>query len=221
MKKILIPGWSTGDNSWGVTKPYLDYFSQFGQVEILTPRKGIENCDLLILPGGMDQSPKDYDQVPGFYTGNVDVYKDYFFRQNLPQYVENKIPIFGICLGMQQICTYFGSSLTQHMHHETSSYRTELTHFVKPVTGYSKDHGYLYDRSKNAGFKVNSLHHQAVSQWDLSKQLEPLFVDENGWFVEMVKHRVLPIYGIQWHEEEIQCNEPVYKVIKTLLNEQL
>ena len=221
MKRILIPGWSLGDSSFGVTKPYLEYFSQFGQVEILTPRKEIVDCDLLVLPGGMDQSPKDYGEVPGFYTGNTDVYKDYFFHKNLPQYIDNKTPIFGICLGMQQICTYFGSKLTQNMYHETSGHRTELTHHVKPVVGYNKEEGYLFNPAKNAGFKVNSLHHQTVHQFHLADSLEALYIDEDGWYVEMVRHRTLPIYGIQWHEEEIQCNNVVKQTIKQLLNEQL
>ena len=53
MKKIIIPGWSTGDSSWGVTKPYLDFFSNYGQVDIITPRKGIVEADLLVIPGGI------------------------------------------------------------------------------------------------------------------------------------------------------------------------
>ena len=53
-KKIGIVGWSTGESSFGVTKPYLQYLSSFGQVEILTPSKYIrEDLDLIVLPGGV------------------------------------------------------------------------------------------------------------------------------------------------------------------------
>ena len=40
MKKIGIVGWKTGDNSFGVTVPYIDWLSNFGTVHILSPQKG-------------------------------------------------------------------------------------------------------------------------------------------------------------------------------------
>ena len=77
-KKILIPGWSLGENAWGVTKSYLEYLSQYGQVEILTPRKGIVEGDLLVLPGGADIAPRSYGQVPSFKLSGGDQYKQFF-----------------------------------------------------------------------------------------------------------------------------------------------
>jgi len=218
-KRILCPGWSTGDQSWGVTKPYLEFFSQYGQVEILTPRKEIVEGDLLILPGWLDVSPRDYKHVPGFYTGNTDVYKDYFMHQNLPQYIEMKMPIFGICLGFQQLCVTFGSQLTQHMYHPTSSPRNELTHLIRPVVGFDAEKGYLMPADKKKGFKVNSLHHQGVHQYELGEDLQPLYLDEQGWFVEIVKHKTLPIAGVQFHPEELDYIPQVDGLIKSLLNE--
>ena len=99
-KIIAIPGWSTGEGSFGITKTYGAYLSQFGTVEILSPRTDVVKCDLLVLPGGMDIDPTLYGQVPAFYTGNIDTAKNAFFKVNLPQYVAAKVPIFGICLGI-------------------------------------------------------------------------------------------------------------------------
>jgi len=217
-KKIIIPGWSTGDSSWGVTKPYLDFFSNYGQVEIITPRKGIVEADLLVIPGGMDLNPNKYGEVPGFFTGNIDVYKNYFYEQNLPQYIEAGIPMFGICLGFQSICSYFGSKLTQHMYHPYSSSRSELVHKVYPVLGYDATHGYRTKRGKeDKYFKVNSLHHQAVSQYELGEDLQPLYLDEDGFYVEVVKHRELPIAGVQFHPEELGYDKITDTLVRELL----
>lgn len=98
-KLIGIPGWSTGEGSWGVAKSYLEYFSDFGKVVILSPDEENTNVDLVVLPGGMDMNPRSYGAVPGFKTGNTDVFKQFFFDVNLPQYVQSGTSIFGICLG--------------------------------------------------------------------------------------------------------------------------
>ena len=81
MKKIIgIVGWNTGDNSFGVTKPYIDWLSNFGIVRILSPQNGIDDSiDLLVLPGGLDITPQSMNQVPGFFTSNTDVMKQYYY----------------------------------------------------------------------------------------------------------------------------------------------
>jgi gamma-glutamyl-gamma-aminobutyrate hydrolase PuuD len=98
-KLILITGWKLGENSYGATTTYLEYFSQFGNVRILMPWEDKVDCDLLVLPGGKDLSPSAYGEVPGYTTGDGDVFKEYFFKEKLKLYVESKTPIFGVCLG--------------------------------------------------------------------------------------------------------------------------
>lgn len=189
-KRILIPGWSLGENAWGVTKPYLNYFSQFGQVDILTPREEIvEGADLLVLPGGADINPNSYGQVPGFYTGNTDVYKQYFFEKNLPQYIDAGVPVFGICLGMQQLNVFFGGSLIQDGNFGYSNTRSTLDEDVV-----------LIDRRV---IKVNTLHHQAVMEETLSPEMIPQGISKNYGNIEIIKHKSLSIYGVQYHPEEI------------------
>jgi putative glutamine amidotransferase len=208
-KIIAIPGWSTGDNSFGVTKPYLHWASQFGIVKILTPDQEYDDSvDMIILPGGLDVNPNLYNQTPGYFTSNTDVYKNHFLQQKLDEYIDNNKVVLGICLGLQQLAVKYGSELTQHlMYHEQSSHRTDEVHFVydgvtsnltlptKPTTNIN-------------GFKVNSLHHQCVIQSNLSTELEPLLFSENyddntDHIVECFKHNTKKILAVQWHTEEI------------------
>jgi gamma-glutamyl-gamma-aminobutyrate hydrolase PuuD len=97
-KQILIVGWKTGDNSFGVTVPYLEYFSKFGQVHVLTPNtvEYVFRADLLVLPGGRDVNPTRYNQSPGYHTGHPEPILEYFDTKVLPKYIEKQIPIFGI-----------------------------------------------------------------------------------------------------------------------------
>lgn len=218
-KKIAIPGWSTGDSSWGVTKPYLEFFSQYGQVEILTPREEIVECDLLVLPGGMDLPSQRYGEVPGFYNSSIDAYKYYFYEKNLPKYIEAGIPIYGICLGHQMLCTYFGGKLTQNMYHPYSNRdRSELVHEIHRVIGFDGNGvPYLDKNNKKNTLKVNSLHHQAIAWWDMGEQMKPTYLDEDGVYVEIAEHATLPIASAQLHPEELGYFKPVDLQIKKLL----
>lgn len=215
MKKIGIVGWKTGENSFGVTTPYLSYLSKFGQVEILTPRKGIvKDLDLLVLPGGADLNPNSYGEVPGFHTSNPDVMKQFFYENNLEQYVRNNTPIFGICLGFQQLSSYFGCKITQDMYHPTSTRsRSELVHSVIICDGVGISNEGLVTPNlvksaiKGKSYKekkVNSLHHQAVHIDNFNHEnLLLTLIDDLGVYVEGWVHKELRIAGVQYHPEEI------------------
>jgi len=208
MKRIAIPCWSTGDNSFGVTKPYLEYFSQFGQVEMLTPRKGIvEGLDLVVLPGGLDTFSHRYGQVPGFNNTNCDAFKEYFYEVNLPQYINAGTPIFGICLGFQMLNIYFGGELIQNIwwdHGDSTRDRSELAHIVYEVTKYDdeKECWLINQVKEKDAMKVNSLHHQGIQIDGLGNNLKPLLLSEEG-IVEAFEHKELLISGVQFHPKTL------------------
>lgn len=212
MRKIGIVGWNTGDNSFGVTKAYLAWLSQFGEVTILTPRKEIVNdLDLLILPGGADINPTSYDAVPGYYTGNTDVMKQYFYDNNLDKYIENGTPVFGICLGFQQLCAKFGGKLLQHFNYNASTKsRSELVDTLTFNPG-SSIHDFLTESSLPSDYKVNSIHHQGCHYLPNS---ETLAVSDNN-NIEIARFDD-NIFGVQFHPEEI--NDTISNnIIKYLL----
>jgi len=202
-KKIIgIPGWKIGENSFGCGVMHLDYISQFGTPRIIFPEEELVNVDLLYLPGGPDLSPFTYGQYPGFFTSNADVFKQFFFEARLQAYIDNKTPIFGVCLGFQMLCAKFKSRLTQDLpYHPESKARGEKGHEV--YDNYFK---------KYSKFDVNSHHHQGIFLTDLGENLMPLaiFADTKKEFdnnynynlVEGMKHKTLPIGGVQWHPEE-------------------
>ena len=212
-KTISIVGWNISDNSFGVTKPYLEYFSQFGQVEILTPRKDIVKTDLLVLPGGPDMNPANYNQVPSFYTGNQDVMKEYFFRNNLPQYIDANTRIFAVCLGFQQLNSFFGGQITQHYPFPYSKERDDAIESIEFTEAANKVYG------AKGVTKVNSLHHQGVFEDQLAKLLIPLAISTKEKNVEAFAHGTRRIAAVQWHPEHTKDNFSKM-LIESLLDEE-
>lgn len=211
-KTILIPGWSMGPNSFGVTLPYMEFFSSFGNVIVAPPTKDIfPNVDLVVLPGGKDTLSSRYGEVPSFYNSDPDLYKEFFLENNLPEYIKAEVPIFGICLGMQMLQVHFGGKLVQNCLHPYSSdkNRGELVHKVE----FTKPFMYLKSGLHPRGdYKVNSIHHQGVHIDELADDLEPIMLGEDKTTVEALQHKELPIIGVQYHPEEIYDEVSMYLI---------
>ena len=133
----------------------------------------------------------------------------------LQKYIDAKIPIFGICRGLQTLNVHFGGTLDQHIDTKTSETRSELVH-----DAFQLKHIVPGEQSSVTKFRVNSLHHQAIGR--LGDDLEIMLTDKlptknNDFIVEGIRHKSLPIYGVQYHPEEIY-DEYSLKVIQYLIS---
>ena len=159
---IGIPGWKIGEDNFGVPISYIEYASCFGITRVLTMEEGVDDrIDLLIIPGGPDVNPLRYGAMPGYYNSKPDPMKEYFDTYIMPLYMKARIPVFGICRGIQTIAVHFGATLIQHIDHPYSAEsRGEPAHAIL-LSGSFKDE--FEAAHKVAKIKVNSLHHQCVS----------------------------------------------------------
>lgn len=98
--------------------------------------------------------------------------------------------ILGVCLGHQAIGEYFGSKLInlQKVHHGVSS----------EITGIDNDLMHI----KGEKLQVGRYHSWAIDHRSLSGDLLITSVDNND-VIMSIKHRSLPIYGIQYHPESV------------------
>lgn len=227
---ILIPAWSLGDNSFGVQKTYLEYFSKFGQVEIATPNEDIRNdIDLVVLPGGQDVQSTHYNAVPGYMNSLSDPFKDYFFKNNLPKYIKAGVPVMGICLGMQQLAVHFGLPLIQNISpfHDYSSDGDKLVNKVKANTKA------IFELNPDIHIKyiptaVNSFHHQGVNARliEAHPELDLLLSEKdacwdrvNGTYTiaEAFAHKTLPIIGVQYHPEKASSDYFTDMLVESLI----
>ena len=76
------------------------------------PRE-VTSCDALILPGGGDITPAFFGENKGSRT--VDTELDILQFQALDTAIAARIPVIGICKGMQVINVAFGGTILQDM----------------------------------------------------------------------------------------------------------
>jgi putative glutamine amidotransferase len=203
---IGLFGWKTGDNSFGSSIAYMEYLGGFGNVRIISPEEPVdERIDLIVVPGGADVDPGRYNAIPHFYTSKPDPIKEYMDTQILPEYIALGISVLGICRGCQSLAVLYGAKLIQHMFHETNDKtRFDTVHDIELVPSTFKTE---YERANGKGrIKVNSMHHQCVSTYnfpDHTLEILGVYSGKKNPNIEVFRHRRLPIYGLQYHPEEL------------------
>lgn len=205
MRKIGIVG-SIRSDTLGVPLSYASYIRDVlnGEVILLHPNSSInKELDLLILPGGYDVNPERYGAIPSYETSSSDLLKEYFDLHHLPLYISEKIPIFGICRGLQTINVTFGGTLIQDMYHETNTKEDPygVVHSVRSENG-------------DISFKVNSRHHQAINK--LGDGLVSLLKHNKDYTIEAISHVELPIFCVQWHPEDLYVKNATEYIINNL-----
>ena len=196
---IGIPGSVIGTTgSFGLGINYIDFVKHnldCDDLRILLPDSPIyTDLDLLILTGGADINPTRYDEIPNFYTDKPDIIKEYFDTHALPRYIDRKIPIFGICRGIQTLAVHFGGKLYQDMYHETNSNE-------KPWEGM---HGLKLEDGSKTKIKVNSRHHQSVIPPQSQSPIKVLATHSAIFnHIEAIRIEGYPICAVQWHPEDL------------------
>lgn len=103
---------------------------------------------------------------------------------------EKKIPLFGVCLGHQAIGVAFGATVSRApelLHGKTSV----VTHSGKGVMA-----------KVPSPFTATRYHSLAIEKSSLPAELESTSATDSG-IVMSVKHKSLPIEGVQFHPESV------------------
>lgn len=177
---------------------YIDAVNNCGGIAIpeYCP-EAVTEYDGLILCGGNDIGPSYYgEEING--AVNIDEKRDFSEFNLVKAFIEAGKPVMGICRGCQLLNIAFGGTLYQDIdnakeHSSFSDY--DLIHTVQ-----AKENSFLSELYGES-FWVNSFHHQAVNK--LGKDLEITAIASDGKTVEGIKHKTLPIFGVQWHPERM------------------
>ncbi len=101
------------------------------------------------------------------------------------------IPLFGVCLGHQAICTAWGA---------TVSYAKELMHGKQSMTAFDPDCELFKGLPSHA--PVARYHSLAAIESTLPQCLKVTARTEDGEIMA-VRHTLYPIFGVQFHPESI------------------
>ena len=196
---------------------YVEYCKSLGMVLLPFPNIASQVQDYfdnfpiegIILTGGEDIDPKMYGK--NIEWPNISPLRDQTEKKILEMAIAQKIPVLGICRGMQFINVFFGGKLVKNI-------KEEITSEHPP----GKDHNVIITDERiisNLGNKeiiVNSYHNQAVVTRNLSPHLQAFATAEPG-IIEGLFHPTLPIAGIQWHPERKSPDEEINRMLMEAL----
>lgn len=165
-----------------------------------TPEDLLE-CTSLLLPGGSDVNPMLYGQNNDLVLSrNIDDDRDKFERELLEVALKNKLPILGICRGLQLVNVHLGGTLHQDIPNHKGNEGSDLDHIIKVF-----DNSLLKEITGTDNGKVNSSHHQAVDK--VADDLVVTTVSENDNVIESLewkdKENKYPLLLVQWHPERM------------------
>ena len=142
----------------------------------------------LLLSGGDDLGPSLWpgaEPVPDALAA-----RDRTERALLERAVQRGMPVLGVCRGMQLLNVWFGGSIRQALAphvHVAAQHSVAFETAAGPVAA-------------GEALVVNSFHRNVITDDDLAPAFVPVARADDGT-VEAVRHRGMPIMGVQWHPE--------------------
>jgi putative glutamine amidotransferase len=167
----------------------------------------VAGCAGLVLSGGEDVHPARYGAAPAPALRRVDVQRDAMEFAALECAIRRRMPIFGICRGLQMLNVHFGGTLHQDIaadragagvRHEQAGSWYDRAHEATVVPDSRLRSIVGVDR-----LCINSFHHQAVRR--IGRDLRVAARADDG-VIEAIEHRSYPwLLGVQWHPERSEA----------------
>jgi putative glutamine amidotransferase len=161
--------------------------------------------DGILFAGGEDVDPSFYGEPRKYESVHADRARDEFELALLDDVLAARLPILGICRGIQMINVKFGGTLIQDLksdavieqEHKQGGSRANPTHSVTVTDPESR-----LAEAFRGSCRVNSLHHQAIKR--LGRGLKVTAHSEDGLVEAVEADDDYPfLLAVQWHPEEM------------------
>jgi putative glutamine amidotransferase len=183
-----------------------------GEPRVLDPLKDqpteiVREVDGVLMTGGVDIDPARYGEEPHATVTAIEPERDAFEFALLLAAREARLPLFGICRGLQVMNVALGGSLIQDitaqmagiLPHTVPSPPFALAHEVW-VSKSSRLWTLMQDKVVDADtFSVNSRHHQAIKA--LAPGFEVTATAPDGVIEAIECPNATFCLGVQWHPE--------------------
>lgn len=167
--------------------------------------------DGLLFVGGDDVNPLAYGEYPLRQCGDICPLRDEYELSLCRMAIAKKLPILGICRGIQVINVALGGSLYQDL---PSQLPESIAHSQKLISRYASHPVSISEGSRlqriygGTEVMVNTYHHQAVKQ--PAPALTVTAKSPDG-VIEGVEMADYPFFvGVQWHPERMQEHMPLF-----------
>jgi len=174
----------------------------------------------LIFSGGIDISPLYYGENPLKEIKRVSTIRDEYEFGLFEKAYKKKLPILGICRGLQLMNVYLGGSLYQDIDRQLPG---SLGHCPDYITIEEEFHSIsirketrFYEIFNQDTIYVNSYHHQGINK--LGDNLQVAAVADDGLIevVEAADDRFM--IGVQFHPEALLKRKPIFlKIFEELI----
>ena len=178
-------------------------------------------CDGLILSGGHDVCPMNYNSEPHRGLGEISPERDEFDIYLYSRAKELDLPLLGICRGFQINAASEGGSIYQDLgefpgnalKHSQGHTPSMPSHHITIEKGSKLEKIVGKDR-----ITVNSFHHQIVA--DAGEAMNVVAKADDG-AIEAIEHKTARfVLGVQWHPEMMHASNPyALALFKALVNE--
>lgn len=191
-----------------LAEDYSNAVIEAGGIPILVPvvkeevtEEILKDVQGLIVSGGEDMDPLLAQQRPDKTVGPVCVERDLQELFSIRYCLENKIPFFGICRGLQLLNVALGGNLLLDL--KTAGFLDHSLHTNQrymPVHSVDlSEESILFDIFGKKQIWVNSYHHQGIGVF--GQKLKPIAWSEDGVCEALFYEGDSFALAVQWHPE--------------------